>query len=402
MKGEILKDKRILLGITGSIAAYKILLLIRDLRKAGAEVKVVMTPSAVEFITPLSVSTLSNNEVFHRISDGESWSNHVELGLWADIFVIAPCTANTLASMCTGRCDNMLLACYLSARCPVMAAPAMDLDMWAHPTTKRNIFQLEKDGVEIINVGYGELASGLTGNGRMAEPEKILRNIVVSLAHKQATFSGKKVLVTAGPTYESIDPVRFIGNWSSGRMGVSIAEAFFLHGAEVHLIAGPVQHFPEYEDIKVHSVVSAKEMYDKAVELWPEMDVGILAAAVADYTPGQYFEEKVKKKGGEWSIQLDRTKDIAHQLGKAKINNQILVGFALETSDEIKNAKSKLKKKNFDWIVLNSLNDQGAGFGHLTNKVTFLHANGKKELFDLKSKNEVALDIVMETEKRLQ
>lgn len=402
MKGEILKDKRILLGITGSIAAYKILLLIRNLRKAGAEVKVVMTPSAVEFITPLSVSTLSNNEVFHRISDGESWSNHVELGLWADIFVIAPCTANTLASMCTGRCDNMLLACYLSARCPVMAAPAMDLDMWAHPTTKRNIFQLEKDGVEIINVGYGELASGLTGNGRMAEPEKILRNIVVSLAHKQATFSGKKVLVTAGPTYESIDPVRFIGNWSSGRMGVSIAEAFFLQGAEVHLIAGPVQHFPEYEDIKVHSVVSAKEMYDKAVELWPEMDVGILAAAVADYTPGQYFEEKVKKKGGEWSIQLDRTKDIAHQLGKAKINNQILVGFALETSDEIKNAKSKLKKKNFDWIVLNSLNDQGAGFGHLTNKVTFLHANGKKELFDLKSKNEVALDIVMETQKRLQ
>lgn len=402
MKNEILQGKKILIGITGSIAAYKMLWAIRTLVKAGAEVKTILTDAATDFVTPLSVSTLSNNDVFTNLSDGTTWQNHVELGLWADVFLIAPCTANTLAKMNAGICDNMVLATYLSAKCPVMIAPAMDLDMWAHPSTRRNIAQIKQDGVDIINVGYGPLASGLVGDGRMAEPEEIIAAALTKLSPTFSNIAGKKILITAGPTYESMDPVRFIGNWSSGKMGIAIAEAAYLAGAQVELILGPSIHRPQYSEIAVHPVESASEMYEKCITLWPQSDIGILAAAVADYTPQHYALEKIKKSDSEWALPLRRTTDIAAKLGQLKKKSQRLVGFAMETENEIENAQTKLNKKNFDFIVLNSLKDEGAGFGHDTNKVKFIFKGSEIRSFDLLSKNKVALEIVKELDKIME
>ncbi|WP_394803188.1 bifunctional phosphopantothenoylcysteine decarboxylase/phosphopantothenate--cysteine ligase CoaBC [Membranihabitans marinus] len=398
----MLHGKKILLGITGSIAAYKSLLIVRELVKAGAEVKVVVTGSALDFVTTLSISTLSNNEVFHSLQDGSTWHNHVELGLWADLYIVAPCTANTIAKMAHGICDNMVLASYLSARCPVIIAPAMDLDMWAHPSTQRNINQLKSDGVQVVQVGHGLLASGLVGDGRMAEPEDIVSEILPILYSRPKSLNGKKIIITAGPTYESLDPVRYIGNWSSGKMGIAIAEACYLSGADVHLVLGPTALRPQWDGIHVHSIKSAADMYDKAIGLWSQCDVGILAAAVADYTPTTIADQKIKKQSGDWSLPLMRTKDIAAELGKQKREDQFLVGFALETQNEEVNAKAKLEKKNFDFIVLNSLNDTGAGFGHDTNKVKFLTANGEIKNFALQTKNKVAFEIVNELDKILK
>lgn len=402
MKNEVLHGKKILLGITGSIAAYKSLLIVRELVKAGAEVKVVVTNSALDFVTPLSISTLSNNKVFHSLQDGSTWHNHVELGLWADLYMIAPCTANTIAKMAHGICDNMVLATYLSARCPVFIAPAMDLDMWAHPSTQRNIDQLKSDAVHVIQVGHGLLASGLVGDGRMAEPEDIISEILPTLHSRPQSLKGKKVVITAGPTYESLDPVRYIGNWSTGKMGIAIAESCYLAGADVHLIVGPTTVRPQWAEIQVYPIKSAAEMYQQAIALWPSCDIGILAAAVADYTPTTIADQKIKKQSGDWSLPLQRTTDIAAELGKQKRENQYLVGFALETQNEEDNAKSKLVKKNFDFIVLNSLNDIGSGFGHDTNKVKFLTKNGEIKNFALQSKNKVAFEIVNELDKILK
>ena len=391
-----MKDKKIILAISGSIAAYKCAFLTRLLVKAGAEVKIIMTPSATDFITPLTLSTLSKNPVFSDVSSDEGWHNHVELGLWADAMVIAPATANTLASMANGLCDNMLLAVYLSSRCPVFFAPAMDLDMWTHPATQQNISTLESYGNRLIPAEHGELASGLVGVGRMAEPENIVKTLTdfFEQQHIKQDLEGKKVLVTSGPTHEAIDPVRFIGNRSTGRMGVSLAEELARRGAEVTLVSGPVNIEAFGKNITTISVKSAEDMYEAAIKYFPEMDIAIMAAAVADYTPKTVSATKVKKKPGDMSIELKRTKDIAYELGQIKKAHQITVGFALETNNEIENAKRKLAKKNFDFIVLNSLNDKGAGFQHNTNKVTILDKNGTSTAYELKSKPQVAKDIV--------
>lgn len=396
----ILDGKKIILCITGSIAAYKSASLVRLFVKANADVRVIMTPSACSFISPLTLSTLSKHEVHTEVSDGASWNNHVELGLWADAMIVAPTTATTLGKMAHGIADNMVVATYLSAKCPVYIAPAMDLDMWKHPSTKSNIQKLMSYGDQIIPVGDGELASGLSGEGRMAEPEEIIEFLSKSLAQKMDLI-GKRILVTAGPTYEAIDPVRFIGNRSSGKMGIAIAESCARRGAQVELVLGPSNIEVNHPNIRCIRIRSAEEMYQTSVAVYDQCDAAVMAAAVADYTPADVSDIKIKKKEGDLNIPLKRTKDIAAHLGSIK-KNQILVGFALETNDEIVNANRKLQKKNLDFIVLNSLNDKGAGFQYDTNKIRIIKKNGESLEFELKRKSEVAEDIVDEMTKLMQ
>ena len=393
----MLRGKNILLGVTGSIAAYKAAMLIRLLVKEGANVKVIMTPAATGFIGPLTLSTLSKNPVhidFFKEESGE-WTSHVELGLWADVFIVAPATANTMAKFANGLCDNLLSAVYLSARCRVFLAPAMDLDMYRHSATQRNINTLKSHGNRIIDAAYGELASGLVGEGRMAEPEELLA-VLKDFFDEQQPLKGKKAVVTAGPTHEAIDPVRFIGNHSSGKMGFAIAEQLAALGAEVTLISGPSGQTVSNPAINLIRVVSAGEMYEKTTLYFDDSDITVLAAAVADYKPEQAAKGKIKKEQETLTIQLTKTVDIAAALGKKKRKGQIIVGFALETDNELENARKKLEKKNFDMIVLNSLKDEGAGFGHDTNKITIIHRDGQSKNFELKPKDEVAADIVNE------
>ena len=388
----MLNGKKIILGISGSIAAYKSPILVRLLVKAGAEVKIVMTPAAREFVSPLTLSTLSKNNVLSDISSNDSWSNHVMLGRWADVMLMAPLSCNSLSKMAHGQCDNLLIAVYLSATCPVIAAPAMDEDMWHHPATQNNLQIIQSYGNEIIPVESGELASGLIGEGRMAEPQTIINKLNnFFLSHKE--LAGKKVLVTAGPTYEALDPVRFIGNHSSGKMGVAIANELLKRGADVTLVLGPssLKILPE---IHVVRVKSAEEMFDACDLVFDKMNIVIMSAAVADYTPVMLATEKIKKATDNFSVELKKTKDILKHLGSIKKQGQILVGFALETKDEKRYALKKLTEKNADMIVLNSLNDEGAGFGYDTNKITIFGKGGKEYHFETKSKTAVAADIV--------
>lgn len=387
-----LKGKHIIIGITGSIAAYKAAMLVRLLVKEGAEVKVLMTATAKEFISPLTMATLSRNPILVDFFDPENgnWNSHVDLGIWADAFLIAPATANTIAKMATGVADNLLLTTYLSARCPVFAAPAMDMDMYRHITVTQNIKILKEKGVHIIEPSSGELASGLDGKGRMEEPEKITDYLKDIFAVKD--FCGKKILVTAGPTYEPIDPVRFIGNHSSGKMGYALAEELAQRGADVVLISGPTHLSAKHPSICTRQVQTAEEMYHAAVDQFPVTDAAVMAAAVADFTPAEKRDDKIKDKK-DITLQLSPTKDIAAKIGKMKKKGQIVVGFALETSHEKENALQKLQKKNLDFIVLNSLNDAGAGFGYDTNKITIIDTEGNMQHFGLKPKDEVAKDI---------
>jgi phosphopantothenoylcysteine decarboxylase / phosphopantothenate---cysteine ligase len=391
----MLAGKKILLGVTGSIAAYKAAVLTRLLVKAEATVKVVMTPAAKDFITPLTLSTLSKNAVLSEFVKDETgqWNNHVDLGLWADIILIAPASANTVAKMATGLCDNLLQAAYLSARCPVMIAPAMDLDMLQHPTTQTNLKRLASFGTHIIDPTHGELASGLIGQGRMAEPEEIIAYLENFFA-SNLPLQGKNILVTAGPTHEAIDPVRFIGNQSSGKMGFAIAEALANKGATVQLVTGPTNQKISHQQVQVTNVISAEEMYEVCKKHFPTTNIAVLAAAVADYKPKVKADQKIKKKDDTLTIELTKTHDIADSLGKLKNNGQLIVGFALETEQEQANALKKLESKNFDLIVLNSLNDAGAGFGVDTNKITIIDKARNTQSFTLKSKKEVANDIV--------
>ena len=386
------KGKKILLCITGSIAAYKSVILVRLLVKAGAEVKVIMTEGAKDFITPLTFSTLSKNKVLTNLFDEESWANHVMLGRWADVMLVAPASCNTIAKMASGICDNLLLAVYLSSKCPVVIAPAMDEDMWLHPATKENITILKQHGNKFLDVNNGELASGLTGKGRMAEPEEIM-DFLNDFFSKESLLTGTKALVTAGPTYEAIDPVRFVGNHSSGKMGVAIAEELFNRGAQVHLVLGPSQIEIE-QNIKTTRVISADEMYQACIKNFDSYDIIVMAAAVADFAPKKKASEKIKKNKGNLSLELVKTKDILLKAGELKSKKQTLVGFALETNNEKKNAITKLAAKNADIIVLNSLNDDGAGFGYDTNKITIFDKNHKEYQFPAKTKKEVATDIV--------
>src|SRR6187455_601792 len=389
----MLMGKKILLGITGSIAAYKSAFLVRLLVKAGAEVKVIMTPSSNDFISKLTLSTLSRNKVLVELFDEESWANHVMLGRWADVMLIAPLSCNTLSKMVHGQCDNLLLAVYLSATCPVVVAPAMDEDMWHHQSTKENIGKLIKFGNKIIPVDKGELASGLVGDGRMAEPEAIVRFIENSFKVSKS-LSGKKAFVSAGPTYEPLDPVRFIGNHSSGKMGLAIAEELFARGADVTLIMGPSTISLPANGITSVGVNTAEEMYNACIKQFDRSDLGIMAAAVADYTPVKVAANKIKKADDELVIELKKTKDILKSLGKKKSSKQVLVGFALETNNERENALGKLKNKNADIVVMNSLNDVGAGFGTDTNKITIFDKSGKEFKYELMSKKEAAKNIV--------
>ncbi len=388
----MLTGKKILLGISGSIAAYKSAVLTRLLIKAGAEVKIVMTPAAKDFVTPLSLSTLSKNPVLADLSENDSWANHVMLGRWADIMVIAPLSCNTLSKMASGQCDNLLMAVYLSATCPVVVAPAMDEDMWHHTTTQRNLETITGFGNHLIPVENGELASGLIGDGRMAEPESIIKWLNGFFLNK-SELNGKRVLITAGPTYEPIDPVRFIGNHSSGKMGVAIAEEMYMRGAVVTLVLGP-SSIKVKGGIDVIKVKSASEMFNVCEKIFPTSDIAVMSAAVADYTPVATAREKIKKTENDFAVQLTKTKDILKHLGSTKTNGQVLVGFALETNNEKENALKKLQSKNADLIILNSLNDAGAGFGHDTNKITIFDKTGKEYPFKTKSKKEVAIDIV--------
>lgn len=392
-----MRGKRILLGITGGIAAYKIAFLIRLLKKSGAEVKCIMTPASSDFISPVVVSTLSENPVgieFWDKNDG-TWNNHVEYGLWADLFIIAPLTANTLSKMTNGSCDNLLLATYLSMRAKTLVAPAMDLDMYAHATTQRNLKQLENDGVHVIPAESGALASGLEGEGRMAEPEIILASIEYHLNRAfEAILDRRSVLITAGPTFEALDPVRFIGNHSSGKMGYRIADELSSMGAEVILISGPTQQKVRNRDIEVIQVSTADQMFKEVQKLWPMSDFGIFSAAVADYKPKEQEIKKIKKNKEELSIDLVRNPDILKWAGDHKSNQQTLVGFALETNDLLENGRKKLISKNLDFIVLNTLQDKGAGFGVDTNKISILDSHNNLEEFELKPKAEVAKDIV--------
>lgn len=389
----MLKDKKILIGVTGSIAAYKAILLVRLLVKEGAAVKVVMTPAAKEFVSPVVLSTLSKNHVVTELVEGDDWSNHVMLGRWADVFVLAPLSCNTLAKMANGLCDNALLAVYLSATCPVVLAPAMDEDMWHHPATKRNMQLLLNDGHHILSVEKGELASGLFGDGRMAEPETIVGFLSENF-FRTAALKGKKALVTAGPTYEAIDPVRFIGNHSSGKMGFALAEALYMQGASVTLVTGPTQQQTAYKGIDLVHVVTAQEMQEACMAVSKEADIVVMAAAVADYRPVEVAKDKIKKKADEWELPLTKNADILLQLGKQKRAGQFIAGFALETNNEKEHALAKLKNKNADMIVLNSLNDEAAGFGVDTNQVTILHRSGEEKKIGPESKKAVAAEIV--------
>ncbi len=418
LMSHMLQGKKILLGVCGSIAAYKAAVLLRLLVKQGAQVRVLMTQSATDFITPLTLATLSKNEVwtgFYQSSDGV-WHNHVELGLWADLFVIAPATANTLSKMANGECSQILLATYLSARCPVWVAPAMDLDMWLHPATQRNIAALQSYGNRIIPVGKGELASGLSGEGRMAEPEYIAQQIAEYFAGKQQAMlpppaplaetqpnalpmprqdlAGKRILLNAGPTYEPIDPVRYIGNRSSGKMGIALAEACYEHGAQVTLVLGPTHLRPRYEGIELISVETAADMFRATVDAFLLCDIAILTAAVADYTPAEVSPTKIKKKETSLSLDLKKTRDILAYLGSLKQERHILAGFALETDNEQANAIDKLQRKNLDFIILNSLQDKGAGFKHDTNKITIIDRNAHITRYDLQAKTAIAQHIV--------
>jgi phosphopantothenoylcysteine decarboxylase/phosphopantothenate--cysteine ligase len=393
---SVLNGKKILLGVSGGIAAYKTASLVRLFIKAGAHVQVIMTPASKDFVTPLTLSTLSKNPVFSSFYNEEDqnaeWNNHVELGLWADLMLIAPATANTMSKMTNGNCDNLLIATYLSAKCPVYVAPAMDLDMYKHPSTIASFTALKKFGNTIIPAESGELASGLSGEGRMAEPENIVAFIEADLESK-LPLKGKKILITAGPTYEAIDPVRFIGNHSSGKMGFDIAHSAANLGAEVVLVSGPTHFKSNHPAILLIPVVSAQEMYDACHAHFSQMDVVIAAAAVADYRPSNVATQKIKKSADNFVIELEKTKDILLSLGEIK-KNQFLIGFALETENEIENAKLKIQKKNLDLIVLNSLQDEGAGFKKATNKVTFIDKDFNIEPMELKSKEAVADDIL--------
>ena len=412
----MLQGKKILLGVTGSIAAYKSLVLVRLLIREGATVRVIQTPAARDFVTPLSLATLSKNPVLSDLFAADMWANHVELGRWADLFIIAPLSCNTLAKMAVGLCDNLLLATYLSATCPVVVAPAMDDDMWHHPTTEANLERLQSYGDTIIPVGNGELASGLFGDGRMAEPEAILEFICAlldqgqisakagelaedrkspeSLQGNSLSLAGKKALVTAGPTYEAIDPVRFIGNHSSGKMGIAIAFELAERGAQVSLILGPSPLTVQHPGITLKRVTTAAEMYDASLKEFDDASMAVLSAAVADYTPAARASEKIKKSDGSLTLELVQTKDILKTLGSLKKGNQLLVGFALETNGGREHALGKLTSKNADYIVLNSLQDMGAGFGLDTNKITIFGRNGFERSFETKPKQQVAKDIV--------
>ena len=393
---SVLSGKKIVLGISGGIAAYKTAHLVRLFIKAGAQIQVIMTPASKDFITPLTLSTLSKNPVhssfFNEEDDNAQWNNHVELGLWADLMLIAPATANTLSKMANGNCDNLLIATYLSAKCPVYFAPAMDLDMYKHPSTLSSFNLLNQFGNIMIPAESGELASGLSGEGRMAEPENIIAFLEADL-ERQLPLKGKKILITAGPTYEAIDPVRFIGNHSSGKMGFDIAESAANQGAEVILISGPSHLNVSNSKINLIRVVSAQEMYEACHQYYNAVDVAICAAAVADYRPSHVADQKIKKTEDHFNIELEKTTDILASLGQIK-KQQFLIGFALETQNEIENAKLKIQKKNLDLIVLNSLQDEGAGFGKSTNKVTFIDKDNRIEAMELKSKEAVAQDII--------
>ena len=397
-----LKGKKILLAISGGIAAYKMNYLVRDFVKKGAEVKVILTPSAENFVTKVTLSTLSKNAVYSDFYDQNgTWNSHVELALWADVLLVAPCTANTLAKMVHGICDNLVIATYMSAKCPDFIAPAMDLDMYAHPSTKENLEKAERFGHHIIPAEFGELASGLEGQGRLAEPETILQKIEDFFAQNQSkNLEGKTVLITSGPTYEAIDPVRFIGNHSSGKMGFSLAEEAVKRGAKVILISGPTSQKTSNKNIEIHRITSAKEMYEQVFKYYEKVDIAIASAAVADYAPKIVAKEKIKKSEEEFTIELVKNPDILKTMGEKK-THQFLVGFALETQNEEENAKSKLQKKNLDMIVLNSLRDEGAGFQKDTNKVKILTHSEQKE-FSLKSKDEVAKDILDFVETQLK
>ena len=399
-----LKGKKILLAISGGIAAYKMNYLVRDFVKKGAEVKVILTPSAENFVTKVTLSTLSKNAVYSDFYDQNgTWNSHVELALWADVLLVAPCTANTLAKMVHGICDNLVIATYMSAKCPVFIAPAMDLDMYAHPSTKENLEKAERFGHHIIPAEFGELASGLEGQGRLAEPETILQKIEDFFTQplpQSHSLDGKTVLITAGPTYEAIDPVRFIGNHSSGKMGFSLAEEAVRRGAKVILISGPTSQKTSTKNIEIHRITSAKEMYEQVFKYYEKVDIAIASAAVADYAPKIVAKEKIKKSEEEFNIELVKNPDILKTMGEKK-THQFLVGFALETQNEEENAKSKLQKKNLDMIVLNSLRDEGAGFQKDTNKVKILTHSEQKE-FSLKSKDEVAKDILDFVETQLK
>jgi phosphopantothenoylcysteine decarboxylase / phosphopantothenate---cysteine ligase len=417
------QGKKILLGVTGSIAAYKSLLLVRLLIKGGAAVKVILTPSARDFVTPLSLATLSKNRVLIDLFEENTWANHVELGRWADLMLIAPLSCNTLAKMAHGLCDNLLLATYLSATCPVVVAPAMDEDMWRHPSTKMNMERLRSFGNSIIPVEKGELASGLYGDGRMAEPETILSYIQEhiflqnesnpgggnsdtagkghDLNGRANDLAGKRAIVTAGPTYEAIDPVRFIGNHSSGKMGVAIAKELADRGAHVDLVLGPSSLVIDYPGVVTHRVVSAAEMYDVCMTIFPQADIAVMAAAVADYRPAVRADEKIKKSNDTLVLELTKTKDILKALGEQKKVGQVLAGFALETTGEREYALNKLTAKHADLIVLNSLNDEGAGFGYDTNKITIFEKGGGEFSYERKPKRQVAADIVTRIVKML-
>lgn len=390
-----LAEKKIILAVTGSIAAYKTPILVRLLVKAGADVRVIITSSAGAFVSPLALETVSKHPVLSSVSDGSQWNNHVEMGRWADVMLVAPCSANTLAKMARGLCDNLVCAVYLSATCPVLVAPAMDEDMWLHPATKKNLDKIKTYGNTIIPVVHGELASGLIGEGRMAEPEEIVSFVHGFLNNSlDLPLKGKKALVTAGPTYERIDPVRFIGNFSSGKMGAALAEELCRSGAEVTLVLGPSSIEITNPAIQVKRVESAEEMYNACMEVFPSVNIAVMSAAVADFKPSQVADRKIKKQEGTLDIKLDKTRDILSELGSMKTNEQYVVGFALETNDEEANAVQKLERKNADLIVLNSLNDNGAGFAHDTNKVTLIGRNGFKKELPLLSKQETAQAIV--------
>lgn len=396
----MLKGKKILLGVCGSIAAYKAILLTRLFVKAGAEVKVILTPAARDFVTPLSLATLSHNEVLVDLFQGDSWSNHVELGRWADLLLIAPLSCNTLAKMANGHCDNLLLATWLSATCPIAFAPAMDEDMWHHPATRSNVQKLESFGNKLIPVETGELASGLFGEGRMAEPEEIVKYIEANFFFREE-LKGKRALVTAGPTQEALDPVRFISNHSSGKMGIAIARELAGRGARVDLVLGPVAIPFNDAGIELVPVHTAEEMYQACISRFPTADIAVMSAAVSDYTPVHYSSEKIKKNGETFLIELRRTPDILKTLGEQKRAGQLLVGFALENHDESAYARKKLESKHADMIVLNSLNDTGAGFGYDTNRITIFEPGGVETAYEQKSKPEVARDIVDRIIKKL-